>query len=102
MVRQHAEELENTSKDYLTIDTNQRFTLDTLQIFSLGVKNYTERSIMMDKGKRPVALTQYWKEEFEKLLTSIYEESELKYKLGHLYSILNFLDKVAQAFEYQD
>lgn len=100
IVRQHVHELESTAKDFLKLDLKNEFTKSSLFIFSNGIKNYTERKITMHKGRIPKVLTEYWMEELEKLITSMYDDDDLKFELTNLLTILNFLNKIAKEYEY--
>jgi len=54
----------------------------------------------MMNDRRPILLAEAWREEFEKFLASLLPENEEKFVLTDLYTILNFLSKVAKEFEY--
>ena len=54
----------------------------------------------MHKGRIPKVLTEYWMEELEKLITSMYDDDDLKFELTNLLTIVNFLNKIAKEYEY--
>lgn len=85
----------------VSVDLGNGFIKESLYIFSEGVKAYTERQVSMMNEKSPAILADLWREEFEKYLISMLPDIEAKAVLTDLYTVLNFLSKVAKELEYK-